>query len=329
MGKKFAARSLAGFMVLLAVAGGSAQATSLPVQMPAGEADAQIKAPSVVEVENADGTITIIGLLEWDELEGGFYRVGNWAMLGERSDLERLKGKIIEVTGKRADGPTIHMVKTLTISKLAAKEAALPALPDAKGRMTVEGTIEYVDLEGGYYKIGDWALMGDQKLLASLKSQQVLVRGKKFEGMSIRMVPELEVELIAQAVSAKRSLPTAVHIGDFALPQGLAPQVVDGVLMLPLRMVAEKAGGKVEWDPKAQAIAVTMPDRKAFFAIGQGEAEVNINGHVYIRRNMIAMAKGPILYHGHTHISADALTQILGLWEAAGLDTDLDLTLIK
>jgi len=322
--------ALAAAAILLTLAGTAYAQTVSP---------ATVQKPAVGQVGpvNADGTIMLEGTLEYVELEGGYYMVGDWALMGEHN-FNAYLGKAVTVTGREFTGVSIRMVKSLVVSQVALKgraaqesdgkvvEAGPIAEPVvADGQIALEGTVEYVDLEGGFYSLDGWGLLGDEALLRSLVGKQATVRGVEFTGMSFRQVRQLEIGSVTLAVSANRPLPAAVTINGKRLPPGQEPMVIDGVLMLPLRHVVETAGGRVEWDPKERAVVVTLPDRMAYFWVGQSEAEMNQNNVRYFARNMIAMAKAPVIVQGRTMIAADALTKVLGLHEVADLDTSLDL----
>lgn len=284
---------------------------------------------------NQNGVISLEGRVEFVELEGGYYKVGEWSLMGE-FDFSAYQGKDVRVTGREFDGVSIRMVKSLVVSQIAEKGAVegedkkeLRQPVVIGGAISMEGTIEYVDLEGGFYAVDGVGLIGDEALFKSLLGQRALVRGKEFTGVSIRQVPQVEVSSVMLPVSANRSLPTEISVGSNKLPAGQEAAVIDGVLYLPLRHVVQSAGGKVEWNAKEQMVVVTMPDRMAYFKVGEIEAEMNENNVRYLTRNMIKMAKAPVIMNGRTMISADAATYILGLYEVAGTNTSLDLAPAK
>lgn len=220
-------------------------------------------------------------------------------------------------------------VKPILISAPAPGNEVLQPVPAADGTISLEGVVEYQDLEGGMYMIGGWGLIGDQALIKSLEGKQVIARGKEFTGMSIHMVKQIEVESLLQSVPANRSLPTALTVGGKAAGYDVAPFVQDGVLMLPLRAVVEAAGGSVAWDGDTWTVTVTMPDRMTWVAVGQDKAEMNENNVRYIQRNMLKMEKAPVIKEGRTFISADAATSILGLGEKLQGGAGLDLAFMK
>jgi hypothetical protein len=208
------------------------------------------------------------------------------------------------------------------------KEPPVRATPAARadGSISLEGTLEYSELEGGFYTVGGWGLMGgEEQVYKAMVGQKVLVTGKEFTGISFRMVPQIEVDMVGMDVTAAYTEPVSFTVQGKMLKLDQGPVVQDGVLMLPLRAIVEASGGSVEWDEKTQTVLVTMSDRTAAFTIGEAKAEMNENGVYYLVRNMLPMTKAPMLRGGRTLISADAVTQILGLTQRADLDGTIDI----
>ncbi|MFZ5815974.1 MAG: copper amine oxidase N-terminal domain-containing protein [Bacillota bacterium] len=314
---KPALAATAVLVVLTSMTAFAAETAPVKVQDPA----------PVSETINADGTITLEGVVEYVDLEGGYYKVGDWSLMGEMEFASYL-GKKVKVSGKEFEGMSIRMVKSLVVDQLSLVEEEKAALQEpvtVDGEVTLEGKIEYTDLEGGFYTVNGWGLIGDEALFQGLAGKQVIVRGKEFTGVSIRQVKQVEVASLILPVPANHAQPTGITVNGNKLPAGQDAVVMDGVLMVPLRFVVEKAGGHVQWDPTERMVTATMPDRMAWFWVDQSEAEMNENNVRYITRNMISMTKAPVIIHGRTMISADALTRILGLYEIADTNTTLDL----
>lgn len=117
------------------------------------------------------------------------------------------------------------------------------------------------------------------------------------------------------AVPATRPAPISILIENTSISYDQQPIVTAGTLMVPLRAIVEGAGGQVTWDEATQTATVRIGDRTAIFVVGQAEAEMNQDGVRYIQRNMIKMAKAPVLEGSRTLVAADALTSVLGLME--------------
>lgn len=216
-----------------------------------------------------------------------------------------------------------------TPAALAKDEAPAPvseAVPDANSIYTLRGVVKQSGLEGGFYTVEGWGLKGDQALFASLEGQEVVVRGTEFDGIHTWMVKSISVQSIARALNnADLPLPQGVTVMGKTLAFDQGPEVLDGVLMLPVRAVAEAAGGAVHWDGSTQTVSVSLPDRTVQFYVGQPQAELNENGVYYLTRNLLPLAKAPIVKNGRTLISADAVSGILGLLESVDGNAQLDL----
>lgn len=126
-------------------------------------------------------------------------------------------------------------------------------------------------------------------------------------------------------VRAVRPEPTAILVRNNLLTFDQKPLVQDGTLMVPLRAIVEGAGGTVAWDGETRTVTVRLGDRTAWFVIGAIEAEMNQDNVRYIQRNMIRMAKAPVLAGGRTLVAADALTSVLGLLEQPDAEGRLSL----
>lgn len=119
-------------------------------------------------------------------------------------------------------------------------------------------------------------------------------------------------------LKANLPLPAAVTVNGKPVTFDQGPVVVDGHLMLPLRAIIEGAGGKVTWDGATQTVMVRLGDRTAYVVIGNADAEMNQDNVRYIQRNMLHMAKAPVLTGGRTLVSADSLTTLFNFMQEAG-----------
>jgi hypothetical protein len=208
----------------------------------------------------------------------------------------------------------------------------------------VTGIMTHVDVEGGYYAVDGWMLKGDETVFKQYLGKEVQVGGTPDSGISVQMVKSLIVteingskvnagngsdvpiilEQTNQDVPANLPNPSVILVNGRDVSFDQRPVVVDGTLMVPLRALTEAAGAVVTWEEETHSINVNLSDRTVILQIGQSEAEVNMRGVMYIRRNMIGMAKAPVIIGNRTMISADALSSILGL-KARGTGATLDL----
>ncbi|MGE5675801.1 MAG: copper amine oxidase N-terminal domain-containing protein [Mycobacterium leprae] len=128
-------------------------------------------------------------------------------------------------------------------------------------------------------------------------------------------------------VKADRMKVATVTVGGQAVQFDQGPVVIDGSLMVPLRAVAEAAGGKVTWEQSEHKVIVQIGNDFTFFVIGQEQGELRRVGVFYIRPNTFPMAHAPVLIGNRTLISADALSTILGFKETAPESSEMDLIL--
>lgn len=320
-------RSVVAGTLLVTLMSGSALVTAADPRTPV-----EMKSPSYVILEQDGDNYALEGVLEYRDLEGGYYAVGDWSLMGDEATFKPLLGKTVVVKGSEFKGMSIRMVKSLEVTDIKAKDGGDGISADPvrdSENMVLEGIVEFKDLEGGFYAVDGIGLIGDEQLFKSLVGQQVIVKGREFTGNSFRMVKQIEVATITQPLVAARTLPDGVNVAGKKVAFDQMPVLIDGVLMVPVRAVAEAAGATVGWDTRERMVTVTLSDRVAHFWIGKGEAEMNEFGVMYFRQNLIAMKKAPVIQNGRTLISADALTMILGMVEAADANKSLDLVPAK
>ncbi|HWI64294.1 MAG TPA: copper amine oxidase N-terminal domain-containing protein [Symbiobacteriaceae bacterium] len=121
------------------------------------------------------------------------------------------------------------------------------------------------------------------------------------------------MQILRAPVDLPATVPASVLVNHKAVTFDQKPLLEAGTLMVPLRAVVEGAGGTVAWDGETMTVTARVGDRTAWFVIGAAEAEMVQDNVRYIKRNMIPMAKAPVLAGGRTLVAADALTNVLGL----------------
>lgn len=186
--------------------------------------------------------------------------------------------------------------------------------PIAAELITLEGVLQYSELEGGYDLEG-WRLVADQALLDSLKGQKIWVLGTEYTGPAVHQGKLLQVERIEREVAMNRTLPKTITVNGKELTYDQAPYMHKGTLMLPLRAVIEAAGGTIEWRQDTFSAYVLLSDRTAYFWVGQPKAEMYLHAARYMQQNFLAMDQSVVLQNGRMFISADALTTVLGMTE--------------
>ncbi len=220
-------------------------------------------------------------------------------------------------------GSTVTALVILTSSGLAAEMPPLPpgveettvmAGPIHGEIMTLEGTLE--KNQYGNYLLDGRVLLGDEALLESLLGQSIWVLGTHEGGETSLKVNLHRVE---RAIALNRTLPQFITVDGAPVTFDQAPYMHKGTLMIPLRAVVEAAGGTIEWDALAQRAYVLLKDRTAYFTVGQSNAELHIHNAMMVN-NQIAMDQQVVLQGGRMYISADALSNVLGMVEAVSTD---------
>jgi len=176
----------------------------------------------------------------------------------------------------------------------------------------VTGTVTYQDLEGGFYAVDGWMLVGDQEEFARYLGQTVVVTGTPYKGPSIYMVRALQVKSI-RVLGPEVSVPKEIRVDGKPVSFDQGPEVIDGVLMIPLRAVVEAAGGEIEWLGETRQVRVRMLGLTVIFTIGEDKADLNEDGVSYFARNLVPIAKAPVIMGNRTLVSVDALA-LMGLY---------------
>lgn len=212
-----------------------------------------------------------------------------------------------------------------------------------KALVVVEGPVVWEDLEGGFYAVGGWRLVGDQTLFERYLGHSVVVTGVPDDGPSIFMVRALRVTEIRPAdeipggayidpivvwreVSADRAVPETISVNGNPVTFDVPPQMIDGVLMMPVRAIAEAMGATVEWNGEVRSVQVRTENAWVQFVIGREFAERSEDGVYYFAPNEIALIRAPVIVDDRTLIPADALTTVFGLVDSAADQAHMNLT---
>jgi len=333
--RKVTALSMAAIMTLLGAQAAFAEGIK-PISAP--DYDPVIAETTIIK------SFEVKGIVEWIDLETGYYAVDGWRLVGDQEAIERYAGQYVYVEGYEAQEASIFMNQALVISAFTPISEAgergekeyvgtdRPLEPDqAEPRsFEIKGTVEYNDLEGGFYSVNGLALLGvDKAVLARLVGTIVAIDGRLFDGATIYNVEALEVDSIKAAVATTMPVPNRIAFDGKTVEFDQQPVRVEGTLMVPIRFVVEAAGGTVAWNAEEFSVSVRLGDRTATFVIGQDQAEMNQDGHNYLVRNMLKMERAPVIMGNRTLISADALDTVLGLFQSVAAEGEAELMLVK
>lgn len=89
----------------------------------------------------------------------------------------------------------------------------------------------------------------------------------------------------------------------------VAPFIVSGRTLVPLRFIGDAMGAKIDWEPKAQMITFTLSQKVVNFWIGKKEVANKI-GPTY--NKTISIDAAPIISSGRTFVPVRAVSELLG-----------------
>jgi hypothetical protein len=89
----------------------------------------------------------------------------------------------------------------------------------------------------------------------------------------------------------------------------VAPYVVSGRTLVPLRFIGENLGAEIAWEPKTQKITFTLSQKTVIFWVGKTEVQVKI-GPSYTK--MITIDAAPVISSGRTFVPVRAVSELLG-----------------
>ena len=121
------------------------------------------------------------------------------------------------------------------------------------------------------------------------------------------LVPANRIVILPEVMEiAENEIPTAVTVNGEAINAGDAQVVLekDGMLLLPVRAIAEKMGLDVQWDDNLKAVTVGTVPMGATFNIG-------LNEYTKARMMPQTLSAAPIAENGRTYVPVDFFTEIL------------------
>jgi hypothetical protein len=216
---------IAGATICLALASASPVLAANDAALSPAPADAQV----IYARE-----VTVRGVLTYIDLEGGFHSVDGWMLRGDDETFKPNLGKVVIVTGTVDEGPSIQMVKSISVSSFQvdpdqslpggslpgiAPDRIAPARP-APERIAIDGKV--VDFDQGPL-VSDGFLMVPLRFLAEAGGGEVEWDGPN-RRVTVRMqdrvalfqIGEVEVQIADKGIRA------------YAVPVAKAPVLVEG-----------------------------------------------------------------------------------------------------
>ncbi|KKM09694.1 hypothetical protein SY88_17255 [Clostridiales bacterium PH28_bin88] len=128
--------------------------------------------------------------------------------------------------------------------------------------------------------------------------------------------------LLVQGTAKASTSVIAIKINGSAVTPDVAPQLVNGRVLVPLRFIAEAFGHRVEWDAANRRVLIdTMPSMLAGDEISAPEISV------YLEARRIATDVPPMVVGGRVLVPLRAVSEALGLnvsWDASTRSVSVD-----
>jgi hypothetical protein len=94
-----------------------------------------------------------------------------------------------------------------------------------------------------------------------------------------------------------------------AVTLDVAPYIVSGRTLVPLRFIGDAMGAKIDWEPKTQKITFTLAQKIVMFWVGKTEVQIKI-GPSYSKT--ITIDAAPVISSGRTFVPVRAVSELLG-----------------
>ncbi len=210
---------------------------ALLAPLPLDALDAQLPLIYPQEEVVLPASLTLTGQLQYVDLEGGFYAVAGYRLVGDEQKFRDYLGQQVVVVGSLVDEISIFMTKAIRVEEIS--------LLTASQELAIVGELTYEDLEGGFYAVAGYRLVGDEQKLAAHLGKHVIVTGEPLDDLSIYMTRTLDVKDL-QAVPADEVIQTVGELvyediegGYYAVngyrlvgnPESLAPYLGQKVLL--------------------------------------------------------------------------------------------------
>jgi len=201
--RKVTALTMAAMLTLLGAQAAFAESRPLVDTRPY---DPSISYVSIVK------SFEVKGIVEYQDVEGGYYTVDGWRLIGDQAMIELYAGQTVFVEGHEFDGVSIFMNQALVVSAFTPISAdgergekrivGVRESAAAPKSFEVKGIVEKIDLEGGFYALDGWRLIGDRAMIERFLGKTVFVLGAESTDPSIYMTQGMVVESITSISAA-------------------------------------------------------------------------------------------------------------------------------
>ncbi len=153
--------------------------------------------------------LKITGVVTYNSLETGFYEVDGYRLEGEY-DFSKYEGKTVVVMGEISNSMSIFMTKAIKVSAIEELNTSKPIA--VKEKLVLEGQVVFNTLEGGFYEVQGFRLVGDSDF-SEYAGKAVVVAGVEDNEPSIYMTKAIKVD--------------SIKLSDEGIENGITEKTVD------------------------------------------------------------------------------------------------------
>lgn len=223
--------------------------------------------------------LVLEGQVIFNELEGGFYEVDGYRLVGNM-DFAEYAGKAVVVTGVEDNEPSIFMTKAIKVDSI---KVSGEGAENGNSENSIDEIIQkmenaksgILDSIKKYGADSAEAVKYKEEIIklkdSAVKSLEVLI---KADG---RNADILKYEKLGKVLKISEEKAISVYINGIKtdFEQDALPFIDSGRTLVPFRAVAEGLGADVAWDGKAQKVTVKKGERVVELTIGSNAVYVN------------------------------------------------------
>ncbi len=290
--------------------------------MPISEEETAVTEPLAVEYDKVE----LYGTAKVEE--DGLYIVGDDEVilhtdentifvdgLGFKSSIEAIEnGTNLKVVASHAMTMSIPAQTYAYVVMIANEDGGFPIYAEVKSIETDEdGNLVFASKDGTYNivygeELTEVAPFATRNIVtvADIKEGSRILVFSNIMTMSLpAMVPADKIVILPE-IAEVVEVPTSVTVNGEAIVAGDAQEVFekDGMWLLPVRAICEKAGLEVKWDAELNAVSVGTIPMGVTFNLGE-------NSYTKARMMPQTLSSAPVCEAERTYVPVDFFTEIL------------------
>lgn len=223
--------------------------------------------------------LVLEGQVVLNELEGGFYEVDGYRLVGNM-DFAEYAGKAVVVTGVEDNEPSIFMTKAIKVDSI---KVSGEGAENGNSENSIDEIIQ--KMENAKSGILDSIKKYGADSAEAVKYKEEIIKLKDSAVKSLeelikadgRNADILKYEKLGKVLKISDEKAISVYINGIKtdFEQDALPFIDSGRTLVPFRAVAEGLGADVAWDGKAQKVTVKKGERVVELTIGSNAVYVN------------------------------------------------------